>query len=217
MSQPSLKINTEAPSKRFPVRPSRATVMVSSALTESRVPSEPYLVYSDPSSDSTPSISSASSSVRIVKPYQVAEQNLAPYARPSVRRDDPKEHRPKFFIQHPILIKTDIPSIFKPENMSYLKERYCFPNNVVLSASREGERADFVRDEWVYFYKITFKLGLDFPFTVINMVLNYYNSHCATYAERLALPFRANRPIREIRTTYRYAHLPSLLLREVGR
>ncbi|KAF3446017.1 hypothetical protein FNV43_RR11195 [Rhamnella rubrinervis] len=58
----------------------------------------------------------------VLEPNQVAEQNLALYTEPSARRDDPEEHRPRFFIQHPILIKTDIPSIFKPKYMSYLKE-----------------------------------------------------------------------------------------------
>ncbi|KAF3441556.1 hypothetical protein FNV43_RR15470 [Rhamnella rubrinervis] len=143
---------------------------------ESRTGAEPYLVYSDPSSESTPPLSPASSYVWVVEPNQVAEQNLAPYVEPNTRKDDPKEHRPKFLIQHPVLIKTDIPSIFKPEDMPYLKERYCFPNNVVLSAPREREKADSVRDGWVCFYKIAFKLGLRLPFhRIINMVLNYSN------------------------------------------
>ncbi|KAF3443635.1 hypothetical protein FNV43_RR13325 [Rhamnella rubrinervis] len=60
--------------------------------------------------------------------------------------------------------------------MSYLKERYSFPNNVVLSAPREGERVDSVQDGWICFYEIAFKLGLRLPFhRVINMVLNYFN------------------------------------------
>ncbi|KAF3450437.1 hypothetical protein FNV43_RR06518 [Rhamnella rubrinervis] len=88
---------------------------------ESHTHLEPYLVYLDPSSDSTPSVSSASSSVRVVQPDQVTEPNLFPYTEPSVRRDDLEKHRPRFFIQHPVLIKTDIPSVFKPEDMPYLK------------------------------------------------------------------------------------------------
>ncbi|KAF3453134.1 hypothetical protein FNV43_RR03569 [Rhamnella rubrinervis] len=143
---------------------------------ESRAPLEPYLAYSNPSPDSTPSLSSESSSIRIIEPDQVTEQNLAPYAKPSTRRDDPEEHRPKFFTQYPVLIKTNIPSIFKSEDMLYLKERYRFPKNVVLSSPRKGERADFVRDRWVYFYEIAFKLSLRLPFhRIINMVLNYFN------------------------------------------
>ncbi|KAF3456013.1 hypothetical protein FNV43_RR00656 [Rhamnella rubrinervis] len=142
---------------------------------ESYAPLEPYLVYSDPCSDSTPSSSSANSSVRVFEPNQVAEQNLALYIEPSAKRDDPN-HSPKFFIQHPILIKTDIPSVFKPKDMSYLKERYGFSQNVVLSVPKKGERADSVREGWTYFYEIAFKLGLRLPFhNIINMILNYFN------------------------------------------
>ncbi|KAF3432349.1 hypothetical protein FNV43_RR27089 [Rhamnella rubrinervis] len=113
---------------------------------ESHTHPEPYLVYSDPSFDSTPPLSSTSSSVRVVEPDQSADQNPTPYAKLSVRRDNPEEHRPKFFIQHPILIKTDIPSIFKPKDMLYLKEKYGFPHCAILSALRKGERADSVHD-----------------------------------------------------------------------
>ncbi|KAF3455458.1 hypothetical protein FNV43_RR00085 [Rhamnella rubrinervis] len=142
---------------------------------ESYAPLEPYLVYSDPCSDSTPSSSSANSSVRVFEPNQVAEQNLALYIEPSAKRDD-LNHSPKFFIQHPILIKTDIPSVFKPKDMSYLKERYGFSQNVVLSVPKKGERADSVRKGWTYFYEIAFKLGLRLPFhNIINMILNYFN------------------------------------------
>ncbi|KAF3433384.1 hypothetical protein FNV43_RR24486 [Rhamnella rubrinervis] len=74
------------------------------------------------------------------------------------------------------MIKTDIPSIFKPEDMPYLKKRYSFLENAVLSAPRDGERADSVRDGWVCFYEIAFKLGLRLPFhRIINMVLKYFN------------------------------------------
>ncbi|KAF3445794.1 hypothetical protein FNV43_RR10971 [Rhamnella rubrinervis] len=56
--------------------------------------------------------------------------------------------------------------------MSYLKERYEFPNNVVLFSPREKERANSFRD----FYKIAFKIGLRLPFqSIIAIVLNYLN------------------------------------------
>ncbi|KAF3442939.1 hypothetical protein FNV43_RR16857 [Rhamnella rubrinervis] len=107
---------------------------------------------------------------------QTAEQNPTPYTKLSVRRDNPDKHRLRFFIQHHILIQTDIPSIFKPEDMSYLKERYGFPNNDVLSVPRAGERADSIRDGWICFYDIAFKLDLRLPLhRIINMVLNYFN------------------------------------------
>ncbi|KAF3455225.1 hypothetical protein FNV43_RR05673 [Rhamnella rubrinervis] len=143
---------------------------------ESHTHPEPYLVYLDPSSDSTQPLSSASSFIRVVELDQVAEQNATPYVELSVKRDDPDEHRPRFFIQHPVLMKIDIPSIFKPEDMLYLKERYGFPHSAVLSSPREGERADSVRDRWINFYEIPFKLALRLPFhCIINMVLNYFN------------------------------------------
>ncbi|KAF3449521.1 hypothetical protein FNV43_RR10250 [Rhamnella rubrinervis] len=97
-----------APSRRLPVRLSRATV------------------YSDPSSASTPSFDSASSSVRVIDPNQEVEQNLVPHAEPNAGRDNLDEYRPRFFIQHLILINTDIPSIFTPEDMSYFKERLLY-------------------------------------------------------------------------------------------
>ncbi|KAF3455946.1 hypothetical protein FNV43_RR00589 [Rhamnella rubrinervis] len=117
---------------------------------ESHATLKPYLVYSDPSSASTHSFDYGSSSVRVRDPNQKVEQNFVPYTEPSAGRDNPNEHRPRFFIQHPILIKTDIHSILTPEDMSYLKERYGFPNNVVLSAPRKREKAGSVRDGWIY-------------------------------------------------------------------
>ncbi|KAF3436641.1 hypothetical protein FNV43_RR19387 [Rhamnella rubrinervis] len=48
--------------------------------------------------------------------------NFGKASEPSVIIDDPNEHRPGFFIQHSVSIKIDIPSVFKPEDMSYLKE-----------------------------------------------------------------------------------------------
>ncbi|KAF3442914.1 hypothetical protein FNV43_RR16832 [Rhamnella rubrinervis] len=137
---------------------------------ESHALLKPCLVYSDPSFDSTPSSSSANSSVRVLEPNRVAKQNLALYTEPSAKRDDPKEQRPRFFIQHPILIKTDIPFVFKPKDMSYLKERYGFPQNAMLFALREGKRAYSVHEGWIFFYEIAFKLGLRLPFhSIINM------------------------------------------------
>ncbi|KAF3432433.1 hypothetical protein FNV43_RR27173 [Rhamnella rubrinervis] len=137
---------------------------------------EPFLEYSGRSSSPTPSLSSTSSAVRIVEPNQVAEQNPEPYVELNMIRNEPSEHRPKSVIQHPTLIKTDIPSIFKPEDMPYLKKRYGFPESAVLSAPVDGERADSVRDGWICFYEIAFKLGLKLPFhRIISMVLKYFN------------------------------------------
>ncbi|KAF3454143.1 hypothetical protein FNV43_RR04590 [Rhamnella rubrinervis] len=60
--------------------------------------------------------------------------------------------------------------------MPYLKKRYGFPENVILSAPADGERADSVRDGWICFYEIAFKLGLKLPFHhIISMVLKYFN------------------------------------------
>ncbi|KAF3440820.1 hypothetical protein FNV43_RR19106 [Rhamnella rubrinervis] len=74
------------------------------------------------------------------------------------------------------MIKTDIPSIFKPEDIPYLKKRYGFPENAVLSAPVDKKRADSVRDGWICFYEIAFKLGLRLPFhRIISMVLKYFN------------------------------------------
>ncbi|KAF3443043.1 hypothetical protein FNV43_RR16964 [Rhamnella rubrinervis] len=137
---------------------------------------EPFLEYSGRSPSPTPSLSSAGSAVRIVEPNQLAEQNLVPYVEPNMSRDESNEHRPVSVIQHPTLIKTDIPPIFKPEDMPYLKKRYGFPENAVLSAPVDKERGDSVRDGWVCFYEIAFKLGLRLPFHhIISMVLKYFN------------------------------------------
>ncbi|KAF3449517.1 hypothetical protein FNV43_RR10246 [Rhamnella rubrinervis] len=135
---------------------------------------EPFLEYSGRSSSPTPSFSSVGSAVRIVELNQVAEQNLVPYIEPNVSHDEPNEHRPTPAIQHPTLIKTDIPSIFKPKDKSYLKKRYGFPENVVLSAPTDKERANSVRDGWICFYEIAFKLGLRLLFhRIISMVLKF--------------------------------------------
>ncbi|KAF3443049.1 hypothetical protein FNV43_RR16970 [Rhamnella rubrinervis] len=178
---------------------------------------EPFLEYSGRSANPTPSPSSSSSAIRIVEPNQVAEQNLIPYVEPNVSRVGPNEDRPISAFQHPIMIKTDIPSIFKPEDMSYLKKRYNFPENAVLLAPRDGERADSVRNGWVCFYEIAFKLGLRLPFhRIINMVLKYFNP-CAVDAKRMALPLGADSFIRAAWPTHRHAHFPSLLLSKTGR
>ncbi|KAF3452855.1 hypothetical protein FNV43_RR03288 [Rhamnella rubrinervis] len=137
---------------------------------------EPFLEYSGRSSSPTPSLSSTSSAIRIVEPNQVAEQNPEPYVELNMIRSEPSEHGQKSVIQHPTLIKTDIPSIFNPEDMPYLKKRYGFPENAILSAPTDGERADSVRDGWICFYEIAFKLGLKLPFhRIISMVLRYFN------------------------------------------
>ncbi|KAF3452268.1 hypothetical protein FNV43_RR02701 [Rhamnella rubrinervis] len=85
-------------------------------------PSSPVIVRILPLLQSTPSLSSSSSAVRIVEPNQVAEENPEPYVELNTIRSEPSEHGPKSVIQHPTLITTDIPSIFKPEDMSYLKK-----------------------------------------------------------------------------------------------
>ncbi|KAF3450356.1 hypothetical protein FNV43_RR06436 [Rhamnella rubrinervis] len=103
---------------------------------------EPFLEYSGRSSSPTPSLSSAGSAVRIVEPNQVAEQNLVLYVEPNVSHDEPNEHRPTTAIQHPTMIKTDIPSIFKPEDIPYLKKRYGFPENAVYHKERDSSRTD---------------------------------------------------------------------------
>ncbi|KAF3450270.1 hypothetical protein FNV43_RR06350 [Rhamnella rubrinervis] len=101
---------------------------------------EPFLEYSGRSASPTPSPSSASSTVRIVEPNQVVEQNPIPCVEPNVCRVGPNENRPISAFQHPIMIKTDIPSIFKPEDMPYLKKRYSFPKMQRLSAKRWEKR-----------------------------------------------------------------------------
>ncbi|KAF3454135.1 hypothetical protein FNV43_RR04582 [Rhamnella rubrinervis] len=143
---------------------------------ESRAASEPYLVYFDLSSASITSLDSTSSSVRVIDPNQEVEQNLVPHAEPSTGRDNLDEYRSRFYIHYPVLIKTDIPSIFTPEDMLYLKKRYAFPSNVVLSALRKGERADSVHNGWICFYEITFKLSLRLlSHNIINIMPNYFN------------------------------------------
>ncbi|KAF3432294.1 hypothetical protein FNV43_RR27034 [Rhamnella rubrinervis] len=74
-----------------------------------------------------PGLTKSNLSIKIVEPNQIVEQNLKPHVEPSVRRDDLDEKRSRFFLRHPILIKTDILSIFKPKDMSYLKGSY-WPN-----------------------------------------------------------------------------------------
>ncbi|KAF3455413.1 hypothetical protein FNV43_RR00038 [Rhamnella rubrinervis] len=60
--------------------------------------------------------------------------------------------------------------------MSYLKERFNMPNYVELFAPRPLERADSLREGWVCFYKMTFKIRLRLLLHhIINMVLNFYN------------------------------------------
>ncbi|KAF3455870.1 hypothetical protein FNV43_RR00512 [Rhamnella rubrinervis] len=135
---------------------------------------EPFLEYSGRSSSPTPSLSSTNSAVRIIEPNQVAEQNLEPYVELNTIRSEPSEHGPKSVIQHPTLIKTDIPSIFKPEDMPHTEEAAF--RNAILSAPADEERADSVRDGWICFYEIAFKLGLKLPFhRIISMVLKYFN------------------------------------------
>ncbi|KAF3455789.1 hypothetical protein FNV43_RR00431 [Rhamnella rubrinervis] len=73
---------------------------------------------------------------------------------------------------------TDIPSVFKQSDMSYLKERFDMPSQIKLSAPGPLERADSPRDGWIYLYEIAFKIGLRLPFhRIINMVLNFYTSY----------------------------------------
>ncbi|KAF3432380.1 hypothetical protein FNV43_RR27120 [Rhamnella rubrinervis] len=93
---------------------------------------EPFLEYFGRSASPTPSPSSATSAVRIVEPNQVAEQNLVPCVEPNVSRAGLNEDRPISAFQHPTMIKTDIPSIFKPEDMPYLKKRLVDAKRVAL-------------------------------------------------------------------------------------
>ncbi|KAF3440323.1 hypothetical protein FNV43_RR18607 [Rhamnella rubrinervis] len=143
---------------------------------ESRALVEPYLAYSDLSWDSTPSFSSANSSVRVVEPDNIVEHNPMSHVEPNTRRDDPCKFRPRFFIQHPVLMKTDIHSIFKPKDMPFVKEKYKFPPNAVLFTPTVRERAYSVREGWICFYDTVFKIRLRLPFhCTIDMVLDYFN------------------------------------------
>ncbi|KAF3454062.1 hypothetical protein FNV43_RR04509 [Rhamnella rubrinervis] len=60
--------------------------------------------------------------------------------------------------------------------MSYLKEQFSMPSHVELSAPGPLRRADSLREGWVCFYKMAFKIGLRLPLhRIINIVLNFYS------------------------------------------
>ncbi|KAF3455311.1 hypothetical protein FNV43_RR05759 [Rhamnella rubrinervis] len=73
----------------------------------------------------------------------MAERNPTPHVEPSVRSDGPNENRSGLVIMRPIIIKTDILLIFKPNNMSYLKERHAHFPPFLLSKLGEEVRYAF--------------------------------------------------------------------------
>ncbi|KAF3445960.1 hypothetical protein FNV43_RR11137 [Rhamnella rubrinervis] len=77
----------------------------------------------------------ASSSAETPRPRQAYEPNVETHIRPpSVSVDGPGGNRSRLIIMRPMIIKTDIPSVFKQSDMSYLKERFDMPSQVKLSA-----------------------------------------------------------------------------------
>ncbi|KAF3445810.1 hypothetical protein FNV43_RR10987 [Rhamnella rubrinervis] len=119
----------------------------------------------------------ASSSAGTPRARQANEPDIETSTRtPSVTVDGPGGNRSGLIIMRPVLIKTEIPSIFKQSDMSYLKERFNVPSQVKLSTPRPLERADSPREGWICLYKIAFKIGLRLSFhRIINMVLNFYS------------------------------------------
>ncbi|KAF3433427.1 hypothetical protein FNV43_RR24529 [Rhamnella rubrinervis] len=119
----------------------------------------------------------ATSSAGTFRPRQANELDVeTPTRTPSIRVDGPGSNRFGLIIMRPMIIKTDIPSVFKSGDMSYLKERFRMPNHVELSVPGPLERADSLREGWVCFYEMAFKIGLRLPLhRIINMVLNFYN------------------------------------------
>ncbi|KAF3457943.1 hypothetical protein FNV43_RR02604 [Rhamnella rubrinervis] len=119
----------------------------------------------------------ASSSAGTPRPRQADVPDIeTPIRTPSVRVDSPSGNKSGLIIMQPVIIKTDIPSVFKQSDMSYLKERFDMPSQVKLSAPRPLEKADSPRDGWICLYEIAFKIGLRLPFHhIINMVLNFYS------------------------------------------
>ncbi|KAF3443157.1 hypothetical protein FNV43_RR17078 [Rhamnella rubrinervis] len=99
-----------------------------------------------------------------------------PIRTPSIRVDGPNGNRSGLITMRPVVIKTDIPSVFKQGDMSYLKERFDMPSQIKLSAPGPLERADSPCDGWICLYEIAFKIGLRLPFhRIINMVPNFYS------------------------------------------
>ncbi|KAF3448005.1 hypothetical protein FNV43_RR08713 [Rhamnella rubrinervis] len=97
-----------------------------------------------------------------------------PHVEPNAGRDDSDEHRPKFFIQHPVLIKINIPSIFTPEDMPYLKESQVKKANILstldgkldfprtrLRATKAGKKHTSFSREKVYLIQLA-RLALEF-------------------------------------------------------
>ncbi|KAF3443760.1 hypothetical protein FNV43_RR13450 [Rhamnella rubrinervis] len=119
----------------------------------------------------------ASSLAGTPRPRQADEPDVeTPIRTPSVRVDGPGSNRSGLIIMRPVIIKTDIPSVFKQSDMSYLKERFDMPSQVKLSAPGSLERADSPHEGWICLYEIAFKIELRLPFhRIINMVLNFYS------------------------------------------
>ncbi|KAF3455752.1 hypothetical protein FNV43_RR00394 [Rhamnella rubrinervis] len=87
----------------------------------------------------------ASSSAGTPRSRQANEPDIEILIRtPSVRVDGLGGNRSRLIIMLPVLIKTEIPSIFKQSDMSYLKERFDVPSQVKLSA-RDPRRTDSQR------------------------------------------------------------------------
>ncbi|KAF3457904.1 hypothetical protein FNV43_RR02564 [Rhamnella rubrinervis] len=119
----------------------------------------------------------ASSSAGTPRPRQTDDPNVeTPTRTPSIRIDGPGGNRSGLIIMQPVIIKTDIPSVFKQSDMSYLKEKFDIPSQIKLSAPEPLERADSPRDGWICLYEIAFKIGLRLSFhRIINIVLNFYS------------------------------------------
>ncbi|KAF3454116.1 hypothetical protein FNV43_RR04563 [Rhamnella rubrinervis] len=89
----------------------------------------------------------ASSSSGTPRPRQADKPNVeTPTRTPSIRVDGPSGNRSGLITMRPVIIKTDIHSVFKQSDMSYLKERFDMPSQIKLSAPGPLERADSPRD-----------------------------------------------------------------------
>lgn len=60
-------------------------------------------------------------------------------------------------------------------NQPYLWEEFEFFDSIVISASNEMERANLYCPDWVCFYDITFRIGVQLPLHIfMNMVLDHF-------------------------------------------
>ncbi|KAF3455855.1 hypothetical protein FNV43_RR00497 [Rhamnella rubrinervis] len=101
----------------------------------------------------------ASSSSGTPRPRQADDPNVrTPIRTPSIRIDGPGGNRSGLIIMRPVIIKNDIPSVFKQSDMSYHKERFDLPSQIKLSAPEPLERADSPRDGWICLWR--YLLGL---------------------------------------------------------